>query len=51
MTNPVPDHSVDGLQVPPEARRPKPAPVAERRPWWFCLLGFLVRMILRRKGG
>lgn len=48
---PNPDHSVDGLQVPPEVRKPKPAPAQDRRPWWVCLLKFLVRLILRRKGG
>lgn len=47
-----PDHSVDGLQVPPEVRRPKPAPATQdRRPRWVCLLKFLVRLILIRKGG
>ncbi len=43
-----PDHSVDGLEVPAELRRPKPAP-EPRQPWWVCLLKFLARLILRRK--
>lgn len=47
-----PDHSVDGLEVPAEVRGPTPAPPAEpRRPWWVCLLKFLIRVLLRRKGG
>ncbi len=54
MTQHNPDHSVDGLQVPPEVRKPKrPTPPPDDRPWWVCLLKFLLRLVLlrRNKGG
>ena len=53
-----PDHSVSDFEVSAELRRhpmtpgPAPEPSPEpRRPWWVCLLGFLLRFLLRRKGG